>query len=202
MKHLAGMITTWLIRQEAISVDDRELYEYAAHSFFLAIAPFVYALIIGGMMGELGASLILVVPFAVIRKYSGGFHAKREWTCLVSSCLLLFGCILAATRIHASMLLDGLVLLGTLWLIVFSPIDSENRRLEADEKKLRKREAAVLSLFFFLIYIVLLSLGKERNAVCIGVGILQTAGLQVPCILQKMTEKVKKMSFHEKRIEK
>lgn len=65
MKHWAGMITTWLIRQEAIDEGDRELYEYAAHSFFLAIAPFAYALIIGGMMGELKISLILVIPFAV-----------------------------------------------------------------------------------------------------------------------------------------
>ena len=189
MEHLAGVITTWLIRQEAISEDVRELYEYAAHSFFLTIAPFVYALIIGGMLGELRIGLVLVVPFAVIRKYSGGFHAKREWTCLVSSCLLLFGCILAASRIQPGAWFSVLVLLGTIWLILFSPIDSENRRLEPDEKKTRKKEAAVLTLIFFLVYIALLLCGAERYAVCIGVGILQTAGLQVPCILQKMTEK-------------
>lgn len=202
MEHLAGMITTWLIGQEVIDEGDRELYEYAAHSFFLAIAPFAYALIIGGMMGELKVSLILVIPFAVIRKYSGGFHAKREWTCLVSSCLLLCGCIWAASRIQQSALFGVLVLLGVGWLITFSPVDSENRRLELDEKKLRKKEAAVLSLVFYMIYIVLLLFGKERYAVCVGVGILQTAGLQVPCILQKMTKKVKNMSFHSRWVEK
>lgn len=202
MEHLAGMITTWLIRQEAIDEGDRELYEYAVHSFFLAIAPFAYALIIGGMMRELKVSLILVIPFAVIRKYSGGFHAKREWTCLVSSCLLLCGCICAASRIQQSALFGVLVLLGVGWLITFSPVDSENRRLEPDEKKLRKKEAAVLSLVFYLIYIVLLLFGKERCAVCVGVGILQTVVLQVPCILQKMTKKVKNMSFHSRRVEK
>lgn len=202
MKHWAGMITTWLIRQEAIDEGDRELYEYAAHSFFLAIAPFAYALIIGGMMGELKISLILVIPFAVTRKYSGGFHAKSEWTCLVSSCLLLFGCILAASRIQQSTLFGVLVLMSVIWLIIFSPVDSENRRLELDEKKLRKKEAAVLSLAFFLLYIVLLLFGKERYAVCVGVGILQTAGLQVPCILQKMTKKVINMLFHSRQVEK
>ena len=40
----------------------------------------MYALIIGRMMGELKVSLTLVIPFAVIRKYSGCFHAKRELT--------------------------------------------------------------------------------------------------------------------------
>lgn len=89
MKYLAGVITTWLIRQGAIKEGERELYEYAAHSFFLAIAPFAYALVIGGILGELNVSLILVIPFVVIRKYSGGFHAKREWTCLIGSCYCL-----------------------------------------------------------------------------------------------------------------
>lgn len=89
MEHLAGMITTWLIRQEVIDEGDRELYEYAAHSFV-----------------------------------------------------------------------------------------------------------------FYLIYIVLLLFGKERYAVCVGVGILQTVVLQVPCILQKMTKKVKNMSFHSRQVEK
>ena len=202
MKRLAGMITTWLIKQGAIGECDRELYEYAAHSFFLAIAPFVYAIMIGSLMGERWISLVLVLPFAIIRKYSGGFHAKREWTCLVSSCLLLSGCILAASRMNNSVSFGGLVLLGVIWLIRFSPIDTENRRLEPDEKKLRKREAGILSSFFYLMYLVLSLFGQERYAVCVGVGILQTAGLQIPCILQKMTEKFKNRSFHSKGVEK
>lgn len=202
MKYLAGVITRWLIRQGAVEEGEQELYEYAAHSFFLAIAPFVYALIIGGMMGELKVSLTLVIPFAIIRKYSGGFHAKREWTCMISSCLLLFGCIWAASRIQSGTWFGVLVLLGVIWLIVFSPVDSENRRLEPDERKQRKKETAILTLVFYFIYIAWLLFGKERYAVCVGVGILQTAGLQLPCILQKMTEKAGNKSFHSGGVEK
>lgn len=202
MKHLAGMITTWLIRQEAVREEERELYEYAVHSFFLAIAPFIYALIIGGMMGELKVSLTLVFPFAVIRKYSGGFHAKKEWTCMVCSCLLLFGCVWAAARMQSGTWFGVLVLMGVIWLIAFSPVDSENRRLEPDERKQRKKEAAILALVFYFIYIALLLFGKERYAVCVGVGILLTSGLQMPCILQKMTEKTGNKSFHSEGVEK
>lgn len=202
MEYLAGVITTWLIRQGAIKADERELYEYAAHSFFLTIAPFAYALVIGGILGAINVCLILVVPFVVIRKYSGGFHAKREWTCLIGSCLLLFGCILIASRMRNDALFGGLVLLGVVWLVIFSPVDSENRRLEPDEKKLRKRDAAVLAALFCLIYIALSAFGRERYAVCVGVGILLTAGLQIPCILQKMTKKFKNRSFQSRGIEK
>lgn len=87
-------------------------------------------------------------------------------------------------------------------LAIFSPIDSENRRLEPDEKSLRKRETIVLALLFYFIYLALSLLRRDRYAVCIGVGILQTTGLQVPCVLQNMTKKIKNMSFHPKWVEK
>lgn len=202
MEQLAGAITVWLIRQEAIEEDSRELYEYAVHSFFLGIAPLVYAVIIGGVMGELKISVTLILPFMMIRKFSGGFHAKKEWVCLISSCLLLHGCILAASHLRHSLLFGVFVFMGVVCLMIFSPMDSENRRLEPDEKKLRKRDAAIISLIFYVVYIVLLLSRAEKYAVGIGVGILLTAGLQTPCILPKVTKKAKKMSFRDKAIEK
>ena len=202
MERLAGIIVMWLIRQDAIRENDRDLYEFAIHSFFLMIAPLLYALFIGGVMGELDVCVTLVVPFMTIRKFSGGFHAKKEWVCLVSSCLLLYVCTYVASNIQRSMLFDGMVLLSVVWLMVYSPIDSENRRLEIWEKKCRKKEVAILSLTFYVLYIGLLFLRKERLANSIGIGILLTASLQIPCVLDKLTKKIRKMSFHDKRVEK
>lgn len=202
MEQLAGVITAWLIRHEAIKEGQRELYEYAVHSFFLGIAPLIYAVIIGGIAGELKVSVTLTIPFMMIRKFSGGFHAKKEWVCLVSSCLLLYGCILAASHLRHTIVFSIFVLMGVICLMAFSPVDSENRRLEPDEKNLRKRDAAIISLIFYAVYLVLMLSGKERYAICIGVGILLTVGLQMPCVLQKMTKKAKKLSFRGTTIEK
>ncbi len=202
MEQLAGVIVSWLIRQEAIEEESRELYEYAVHSFFLGITPLIYAVIIGGLMGEVRTSIVLILPFMIIRKFSGGFHAKREWVCLVSSCLLLFGCIFTASHIEHNVLFDAIVIWAVVSLIVCSPIDSENRRLEPDEKKLRKKETTIISLFFYIVYIGLLLLGKQSYAVCIGTGMILTAGLQVPCIIKNIAKKCRKMSFHDTRIEK
>lgn len=202
MERLAGVIVRWLIRQEAISKNDSELYAYAVHCFFLGIAPFIYAVVIGGIMGELKVSITLIIPFMVIRKLSGGFHTKKEWVCLMSSCLLLCVSIYTASSILHCVLYDSIVLLAVIELIVFSPIDSENRRLEKWEKKLRKREVAMLSLLFYGIYLGLLFLMKERMAISIGMGLILTAGLQMPCVWEELTKKIKKLSFRDKTVEK
>lgn len=95
-----------------------------------------------------------------------------------------------------------MILFAVLSLVAFSPVDSENRRLDSDEKRMHKKETMVISLLFLVLYIGLLLLGLERYAICIGVGIVLTAGLQIPCVIGFLTKKLKKMSFHEKCIEK
>lgn len=202
MERLAGAVVSWLIRHEAIEEDNRELYEYASHCFLLGMAPLVYAVIIGILMGELKASIVLVLPFMFIRKLSGGFHLKNEWACLMSSCLLLYVCLLATIYISYDILFSFIVLLAVFSLIFFSPIDSENRRLEADEKKMRKRETMAISLIFYGVHIVLLFFEQKKYAICIGVGILLTAGLQIPCLIKFLTKNRKKMSFYDKEVEK
>lgn len=202
MERLAGVIVTWLIKQKAIEEESCELFKFAAHSFLLGVAPVIYAVIIGGIMGEMSTSIILILPFTVIRKYSGGFHAKREWTCLVSSCLLLYGCVTIALHIQYSVWFSFVIFLAVLSLVTFSPVDSENRRLDSDEKRMRKKETMVISLLFFVLYIGLLLFRLERYAICIGVGIVLTAGLQIPCVVGFLTKKLKKMSFHGKCVEK
>lgn len=191
MERLAGAVVSWLIRHEAIEEGNRELYEYASYCFLLGMAPLVYAVIIGILMGELKASIVLVLPFMFIRKLSGGFHLENEWACLMSSCLLLYICLLATIYIQYDILFSFIVLLAVFSLIFFSPIDSENRKLEVEEKKLRKKETMIISLFFYLVHIGLVCLNWKRYAVCVGVGILLTAALQLPCIIT-IIQKAKK----------
>lgn len=113
MKQLAGIMVSWLIRHEAIEKNQRELYEYAVHCLFLEMMPMLYAVIIGGIMGELSRSMVLVLPFMIIRKYSGGFHARSEWTCLLSSCLCY---IVVLEQQYMCIIAYGLILVSALQL--------------------------------------------------------------------------------------
>lgn len=74
MEQMAGVITTWLIGQGVIGEKDRELYEYAVHSFFWDLAPIVYALVIGLLMQDLAVSVVLILPFVVMRKFLSLIH--------------------------------------------------------------------------------------------------------------------------------
>ena len=86
---MSSAIAKWLLHAGAISESDRELYEYAAYSFLFSLLPLCLIVILGCITGMVIEGLLMILPFMLIRKFSGGFHLKSPGICLVSSTLLL-----------------------------------------------------------------------------------------------------------------
>ena len=175
-----------LIESGVIEASDRELYEYAIHSLWLSVAPLLLALAFGVLMGTPWEAVLMVLPFMAIRKFSGGFHAKRESTCLIVSSLLIVLCIYGASHLEYSAVLSICLMLAGISLITFSPIDSENRRLDDDEKNRYKVITAVMATVFAVLHLLLLVFGLRSAAVCIAVGLILSAALQIPCVVMRL----------------
>lgn len=186
MNYISQSITSWLISRGAVAYEDRELYEYAVYSFILSISPLFIIGCIGFMMGKLIESILVIIPFMIVRKYSGGFHLKYAWLCMIFSCCILFGCVYFVGVIKYGTLLNMSVFLSIISLMVLSPIDSENRRLDLYEKKKNKKNTIIILLLLGSIYCLLLLLHQTRFAVCIAEGIVLTASLQWPCVVDKI----------------
>ena len=191
MERLTKGITKWLITNHAIEEDDRELYEYAIYSMLITIAPLCLVVVIGILMGTLVEGVFLIIPFMCIRKYSGGYHAKSFRACFLSSCGLLVLCMYLAARIEYAWWVSALAVVAMISLSVWSPIDSENRRLEIDEKRQYKKIAVLISVIFLFVHLLLLLLGLKEPAVCIAVGLVLSAGLQLPCVVQSLRNVLK-----------
>lgn len=93
MEKCANAIADWLVRCAMIDEEDKELYRYAAYSLILSISPLLLAIGFGICMGRVKESVMITLPFMLIRKFSGGYHTKHAWSCMICSCLLLFLCI-------------------------------------------------------------------------------------------------------------
>ena len=95
MRMIRNSIINWLIKNSAISEENRELYEYAVYSAELLILPVIMAIVIGWLAGSIINGVLLIIPFMLLKKYSGGYHAKK-----LSICMIIF-------LICASVLLRG-----------------------------------------------------------------------------------------------
>ena len=108
MKRYTETVVDWMIRQKVINEKEKELYGYALYSVGLLILPLLFAVGIGFILGSIKSGIALVVPFMILRKYSGGYHAKTFSHCAIGSILLLFLCIKFSMQIkgHADEKLD------------------------------------------------------------------------------------------------
>ena len=111
-------------RHNAIHEEEKELYEYALHSAVLLILPLFLAGTIGFCFGSIRTGIIVVIPFMILRKFSGGYHAKKLSHCLMGSVMLLSLCILFATHVTHDWIV--LVTAGT---VSYTHLDVYKRQL-------------------------------------------------------------------------
>lgn len=176
----------WLLSTGAISSSDVQLYEYAAYCLFFNLIPFALVSVIGGLMGMPAEGLLMIVPFILIRKFSGGFHLSSPLSCFISSTIFLSLFLLfVKLTIAYRLFMYHVCLVATAELCVFllSPIDSAARRLSAEEVKAFRKIARIVSVSILLVYVVFSIVGMYRVSIPIGTGIIITAILQLPCMV-------------------
>ena len=151
MKKCADIIVDWLIGCSVVEKTEKELYSYAVYSLFLSISPLLLAIVFGIGMGCMRQSVLIILPFVIIRKFSGGYHTKHAWSCMIWSCLLLILCIILSLRVSCGWMLVFTTAGASVSLMYFSPIDNENRILSLEERIRYKKVTTILVVIFLIL---------------------------------------------------
>lgn len=174
-----------MIRNHVITEDEKELYKYAVCSLILSVSPLFLAGMIGFCLGSVKNGVILIIPFMILRKTSGGYHAGNLNTCIGGSSIVLYLFILSSMHASCDWKLAIATFCASVSLIIFSPIESINRKLDADEKKTYKRITVLCVILFGLINTTLFLSGEYIYLIGFSYGIILTAILQIPCMIKK-----------------
>ena len=188
IKRLAAVTAKWLLQAGAISASDMELYEYGIYSFLFTMCPLGLVLIISIFLNMVIEGILLIIPFILIRKFCGGFHFQSSVLCGIVSTLVLTAFLLGIRLVLNTAEYGwwcAALLISVVQVVIFSPIDSEGRRLTQNEKKVFKKIATALSIITVILCAVLAAFHQMWAAVSIGSGLILSAALQFPCLFQK-----------------
>ncbi len=186
MGYVTNWMGHWLVKHNAIKPSDRELYEYAIYSFLLSMIPLAIFLIVSGIIGLFQEGILIIFPFMIIRKFSGGYHAKHAYVCLLISTVLLSICLFVATHITIGWILHAVLGVAGISLMINSPIDSENKKLVEGEIKQYKHIIYLVVAIIVMLYAILSVFRMEKYSICIAVSLILSALLQLPCIVGKL----------------
>lgn len=183
MDKVSTTIAKWFIKNNILPSEDEELYAYAIACLLMTISPLFLSLFLGGCLGLVVEGIVVIIPFVFIRTFSGGIHSNSAGICFVLSTGILFVLILLTQVISNSNILRVTMIAGAVSLAVFSPIENENKELNEKERKIYKKVTVFLLCSFFAVYIAFCCFGLDDYAVCLALGIILTAILQIPCVL-------------------
>lgn len=179
MTKLSKGISNWLYRQGAIEKDEIDLYEYAVYCFIITIAPLIMALLCSAMIGGIKQCISILIPFMLLRQYSGGYHAKNVWFCMISSFLTIIILVWIAMNDIGGIVHWSLLAVSVIVIIKSSPIESDNRKLDEKEKVEYHKKAKIILFVFLMLEIILNVIGLTIYANSIGIGIIMVAFSQV-----------------------
>lgn len=202
VERLSEHIVQWLIKNEVIFEEERELYEYATFNRIFTVLPFLMIVPFCLMTNTMINGIVVCVTFLALRRYAGGYHAKTPMKCWAYSSLLMTVLIYGTTIIENNSIILTFVSIAVCSICFFSPIDSENRRLDVSEKKRYRKYSRCISLMFLGFYIMFSVLSENALAIMIAMGIMFSGALQLVGAMEqyshvkkKNDKNVGKMSF-------
>ena len=171
MGNVRNLVINWLIKNSAISEENRELYEYAVYSAELLILPVIMAIVIGWLLGSPVNGVLLIIPFMFLKKYSGGYHAKKLSICMIISTILLTAMIGLSICDIKPIYMYMATCIAIIELCLVSPIQSDNKVL--NEKEIRHyKKVVVMQLVvcsIIIIYSSILNCMIVTKCICLGI---------------------------------
>ncbi|MDR2569450.1 MAG: accessory gene regulator B family protein [Oscillospiraceae bacterium] len=88
INHLANRVAFLFVIYGESSEENADIYSYALEAIIAFITNFIVCIIISLFFNRLAEGIVFMLGFAVIRRVTGGYHAKSH-----KSCILSFACV-------------------------------------------------------------------------------------------------------------
>lgn len=176
ISRIALTITDWLRKRDIIVQEEYEIYLFGMEQLLSSIMNMVSVLIIGMILGVLLESIIFLMAFKFIRQYAGGYHASTRIRCYLLSIMT----IITVLSVIKYVSMDEIILvtlsgLASIVILLLSPIDTENRRIDAVERIYYRKKTIIIWVIELFIAVMCMIVHFYEGAKCIVLALLVLA---------------------------
>lgn len=156
---LVDKIIENLIENNSIDVTDAEVYKFGVETTILKALHYTSYFVIALCMNKLLEFTIIFAVFYIFRRNTGGFHAKTRIGCYLFSCTVIFLSLFAIELSFGWWTMTAVSVLDLIALLILSPAQHSNRKLDAEDIACFRRRLKIISLVFLIIYAVTTGMG-------------------------------------------
>lgn len=177
---ISTKISQRLLAVQAFAEEDLNLYQYSIKVLICTLLNYFAFISIGLFCGMFWENVAIIIPFSIIRKFSGGYHADKYRNCFLGSIIIDIVCLLIVKSITGMgiHILIGITALSFMLICICSPVEHKNKHLNPKEKTIFKLVAIAIGGLFFLASLLLLLIGSY-----VTIGVAMEVGIVLSSIL-------------------
>ncbi len=159
MNRIINLMFEFIIENQELGNDDQEIIRYGLELIVIKALFTLSAIIIASNLNSFWECIVFLIAFSIIRTSAGGYHAKTRIQCFVMSMLMIIINIsivkLVTQYIAIYYAMIPLALMSGVVICFLSPVDTDNRPLDADEKiRFKRRTRVILCLELVLVFLL------------------------------------------------
>lgn len=168
---LSNYLTDCITDSISLSDSERKIYQYCFEHLLSKLFFILFSILLGLIFNAFFVSIIFLLTIIPLRSTAGGTHASSKLHCGLLS-YGFFIIILATSKVYTdiSPAMSGLLyLFFYIPILLISPVDTKNKRLQADQKHKLKRFGVILFVFYSILFCILWI--NNSNSLCFVISI-------------------------------
>jgi accessory gene regulator B len=161
-----------MVSNKIIKSEETELYSYGLMQGTLMLLNIFTILIIGKILGMLWQSSVFMVTYFPLRTYAGGYHARTQLNCYISSVVLIVMVLLGIRYMKwTNLIYITISIISGLTIYIFSPVEDSNKPIDDIGLKIFRKKSRIILIFELILLILFIFLRKNNIAECILVSL-------------------------------
>ena len=132
--NLAVRMAAVFVAHGESSSDDADIYAYACEKIVSTLVNVIIGMATAFLFGRLVEGIVFITGFAMLRKYTGGYHAKTHFNCILTFNIIL-ACVMVLLLLFDGFQVGNIVAavianVSLIGIFALAPINQESKRLD------------------------------------------------------------------------
>lgn len=151
-----GMASVFVSYGES-SEENADIYAYACEAIIFTLVNVFICLLVALVFGRVVEGLVFITSFALLRRYTGGHHAKTHLRCILTFNTILIFSLLILALFSSLQVVNAITLIAATVALVGIFLLAEAKRKNNKTSKRKGRYAAAVLWAFCIVDIYILN---------------------------------------------
>lgn len=190
---LSKRIASFFVRNEVIKSEDEEVYEYGLQLLLSTVFNGIIALTLAIISGTVWQCVCYLAVFVLLRKSSGGFHAKTHFgcCCILAAVLSLFIMLIKFVPNEDYVIVATIaVIFSVCMILMFAPLEHENKPISDRDKSRLRKISIIYAILFTLLVFVLFIAKLKMIMICVALGMFTASSSILVAVIEKKIKSI------------